>query len=115
MLLNTVLFSFYSPLSHEQSRRLEGIQRSCVKVILDDDYMIYICYQIALEMFRLASLNKHRQERCLEFSLKFSKHPANNILFPRNLNSNNHSEEFLVNSAIPYCQPILNEHFAAKS
>ena len=32
MLLNTVLFSFYSPLSHEQSRRLEGIQRSCVKV-----------------------------------------------------------------------------------
>ena len=76
---------------------------------------IYICYQIALEMFRLASLNKHRQERCLDFSLKFSKHPTNNILFPRNLNSNNHAEEFLVNSAIPYCQPILNEHFAAKS
>ena len=117
--------SFHSSLTQEQSRKLEGIQRTCAKVILGDNYL---CYQSALEMLGLESLEKRRQKRCLDFSLKCLKHPRNSRLFPRNLNSNNQNlrghEKFLVNfaktscyqkSAIPYCQRLLNEHFATNS
>ena len=117
--------SFHSSLTQEQSRKLEGIQRTSVKVILGDKY---VCYQSAFEILGLESLEKRRQRRCLDFSLKCLKHPRNSRLFPRNLKSNNHNlrgqEKFLVNfaktscyqkSAIPYCQRLLNEHFATKS
>ena len=117
--------SFRSSLTQEQSRKLEGIQRTCAKVIIGDNYL---CYQSASEMLGLESLEKRRQKRCLDFSLKCLKHPRNIRLSPRNFNSNNHNlrghEKFLVNfaktscyqkSAIPYCQRLLSEHFATKS
>ena len=75
----------------------------------------------------LESLAERRKKRCLDFSLKSLKHPKLQRIFPRNPNKNTHDtrthEEFTVNfakttayrnSAIPYCQRLLNEHFRTK-
>ena len=116
--------SFHSSLTDEQSRKLEGIQRTSLKVILGDEYE---SYHTALDILGLESLEIRRQKRCLDFSLKCLKHPRNKGLFPRNIDNNNHNvrfhEQFKVNfaktssyqkSAIPYCQRLLNEHFSEK-
>ena len=117
--------SFHSSLTQEQRRKLEGIQRTCLKVILGEKYK---GYQLALQTLGLESLEDRRERRCLDFALKCLKHPRNQNLFPINENNNNHDvrehEKFKVNfartsayknSAIPYCQRLLNSHFAAKS
>ena len=117
--------SFHSSLTQEQSRKLEGIQRTCLKVILGEKYENY---QTALEYLGLESLEVRRKQRCLDFALKCIKHPRNHRLFPVKQNNNNHDmrtkEKFKVNfartttyqnSTIPYCQRLLNSHFAAKS
>ena len=44
--------SFHSSLTQEQSRKLEGIQRTCLKVILGDEYE---SYQTALKTLGLES------------------------------------------------------------
>ena len=116
--------SFHSSLTQEQKRKLEGIQRTCLKVILEK----YKGYQSALQTLGLESLEDRRERRCLDFALKCLKHPQNQKLFSINQNNNNHDvrqhEKFKVNfartsayknSAIPYCQRLLNSHFAAKS
>ena len=72
-------------------------------------------------------LSWYQVDRCLKFSLKSIKHERNQKLFPlnRNLGSMNtrHSERFEVNfatteayrnSAIPFCQRLLNNHFQTK-
>ena len=117
--------SFHSSLTQEQIRKLEGIQRTCLKVILGEKYK---GYQLALETLGLESLEDRRKRRCLDFALKCLKHPRNQKLFPVNQNNNNHDvrqhEKFKVNfartsayknSALPYCQRLLNSHFASKS
>ena len=62
--------SFHSSLAQEQSRKLEGIQRTWVKVILGEDY---VSYKTALQRLGLKSLEEHRINRCLDFSLKCLK------------------------------------------
>ena len=117
--------SFHSSLTQEQSRKLEGIQRTCLKVILGDEYE---SYQTALKTLGLETLEARRKQKCLSFALKCLKHPRNQRLFPVNRNNNNHdirsNEKFEVNfartstyqnSTIPYCQRLLNSHFNAKS
>ena len=117
--------SFHSSLTQEQSRKLEGIQRTCLKVILGDEYE---SYQTALKTLGLETLEARRKQKCLNFALKCLKHPRNQRLFPVNHNNNNHdirsNEKFEVNfartstyqnSTIPYCQRLLNSHFNTKS
>ena len=86
-----------------------------MKIILNENY---VNYEAALEMTGLESLESRRERRCLEFSLKCASHDRNNRLFP--LNPVGQKEKFLVNfartetyrqSAIPYCQRLLNDHF----
>ena len=116
--------SFHPSLTKEQSNKLEGIQRTCLKVILGEDYLDY---QTALEICSLETLEARRKKRCLDFSLKCLKHPRNRRLFPENSNLYSHDlriqEPFTVNfartssyknSSIPYCQRLLNEHFMKK-
>ena len=116
--------SFHSSLTQEQSRKLEGIQRTCLKVILGENYQ---CYQSALKTVGLQSLEERRKQRCLDFAIKCVKHPRNHKLFPENSAMNNHTirthEKFKVNfaktssyknSTIPYCQRLLNSHFSTK-
>ena len=116
--------SFHSSLTQEQIRKLEGIQKTCLKVILGDRYE---SYHSALETLGLESLEERRKQRCLNFALKCLKHRRNHRLFPEKENNNNHDirtyEKFKVNfartsmyqnSAIPYCQRLLNSHFSTK-
>ena len=72
---------FHSSLTQQQSDKLEKIQKTCLKVILDD---MYINYEAALEMTALLTLHQRRLNRCLDFSLKCVKHPRNTRLFPLN-------------------------------
>ena len=115
---------FHSSLTQEQNRKLEGIQRTCLKVILGEEYSDY---QTALEICGLESLEQRREKRCLDFSLKCLKHPKNLRLFPSTPKVTKHdlrsNEPFVVNfartasyknSTIPYCQRLLNQHFMKK-
>ena len=118
--------AFHSSLTGEHASDLERIQKTCLKIILGDNY---ISYDAALEMTGLSSLFERREKRCLDFSLKCLKHPQNSRLFPLNPNYMNPSyegrntERFVVKfartgtykkSTIPYCQRLLNDHFERK-
>ena len=117
---------FHSSLTAQQSTDLERIQKTCLKVILGD---MYVSYVAALEMTGLVTLHERREKRCLDFSLKCLKNPRHSSLFPLNpyymsqLHEERNREKFTVNfartdtykdSTIPYCQRLLNQHFARK-
>ena len=114
--------AFHSSLTQQQSEKLEKIQKTCLRVIMGDGY---ISYQAALDYFGIQTLSDRRIKRCLDFSLKCLKHPKNRRIFPRNQNFNERvrsSEPFKVNfasrntyrdSAIPFCQRLINSHFKA--
>ena len=112
--------AFHSSLTLGQATDLERIQKTCLKVILGENY---ISYQAALEMTGLQTLHDRREDRCLNFALKALKHPRNYQMFPRNENNCKqirNQELFKVNfarteqyrkSAIPFCQRKLNVHY----
>ena len=70
----------------------------------------------------LKTLNQRRQDRCLSFSIRCTKHSLNSRLFPKNHNKyhdirspdmfvvNNANNNFYRDSAVPYCQQLLNTH-----
>ena len=81
----------------------------------------------ALEMTGLETLADRRVKRCLNFSLKAIRHERNTKMFPLNktagIFNTRHSEIFSVNfaattayreSAIPFCQRLLNKDFKNK-
>ena len=117
--------AFHSSLTQAESKSLERLQSTCLKVILQDDY---ISYASALERTGLQTLYDGREERWLNFSIKCIKHPLNSHYFPLNPSLQNNvdireREQFYVNfaktedyrnSAIPYCQRLLNTHFKSK-
>ena len=112
--------SFHSSLTQQQSNKLEKIQKTCLKVIMGDEYQDY---STVLKKCGLLTLSERRERRCLDFSLKSLNHPRNWKLFPVNPNfveKAKISEPFIVNfaktstykkSAIPFCQRLLNTHF----
>ena len=115
--------AFHSSLTVAQATDIERIQRTCLKVILGDNY---VSYPAALEMSGLQTLHDRREKRCLDFAVKCSKHPINSRIFPVNKNFNKEGinvrsrEAFEVNfarteqyrmSAVPFCQRKLNSHF----
>ena len=113
--------AFHSSLTVQQSASLEKIQSTCLKIILQDNYQ---SYSNALQITGLETLAQRREGRCLNFSLKAIEHPQNSRLFPFNDRLNDYNmrvgEPFKVNeartnsymnSAIPYCQRLLNNHF----
>ena len=115
---------FHSSLTQQQSLKLEGIQKTCLKAILGDEYSDY---ETVLKVCGLESLELRRKNRCLDFSLKCLKHPRNQRLFPLNSKVTSHdlrsNEPYKVNfartsayqnSAIPYCQRLLNQHHMEK-
>ena len=115
--------AFHSRLTQEQSNKLERIQKTCLRVILVDSY---VDYNTALNKCGLQTLFDRREKRCLDFSLKCLKHPTNRRLFPHNPNQTHgvrSTETFSVNfartstyrdSAVPYCQRLLNQHYKTK-
>ena len=110
---------FHSRLSQEDIQDLERVQKTSLKVILGDQYLDY---PSALAKCGLETLFFRRESRCLDFALRCVKHPVNSRLFPLNqvpANDLRQTEKFEVNfaktgtyqdSAIPYCQRLLNKH-----
>ena len=83
----------------------------------------YEDYESALEKSGLQKLSERRLKRCLDFSLKCLSNSKMKKMFPENPNFSErirHSEMFSVNfastnsykqSAIPFCQRLLNKHY----
>ena len=115
---------FHSSLTVEQSGNIERIQKTALKIILDESY---VSYESALEMVGLQSLYDRREKRCLEFAIKCTNNKRTTTMFPQNTKQTTSSrkhEPFIVNfartetyrrSAIPYCQRLLNNHFLSKN
>ena len=115
--------AFHSSLTVEQATDIERAHTTCLKVILNDNY---VSYPAALEMTGMMTLHDRREKRCLDFALKCVRHPINRKMFPLNRNILNENIEvrkreiFEVNfartssylkSAVPFCQRKLNDHF----
>ena len=113
--------AFHSSLTQKLINKIESIQKTCLKVILD---VMYVDYDSALEMSGLKSLHMRREHRSLQFAIKCTKHITNKDMFPLNQSTDTHDvrnrEKFHVNKAytetyrnstIPYLQRKLNEHF----
>ena len=56
---------WHSRLTVEQRTNLERVQKTCLRVILGDDY---VSYDSALKMSNLDTLFDRREERCLSFA-----------------------------------------------
>ena len=113
---------WHSTLTVEQGKKLENVQKLCLKVILGDKYN---GYENALKDCCLEKLSKRREDKCLKFGLKSLLHPVHSSMFPvnpqilTNPHNTRNTEHFQVNwaksdsyrdSAIPYIQRLLNDH-----
>ena len=117
--------AMHSSLTKHQSKSLEHCQAVALRIILQEDYE---SYESALTLSATETLSSRRLARCLDFSLKCIGHKENKRFFPRNPNIRNSQEirdreEFTVSfartkhyhqSAIPFCQRLLNTHFKEK-
>ena len=114
---------WHSSLTVEQTKKIENIQKTSLKVILGQDY---IDYPTALEWTGLLELSVRRQNRCLSFAKSSLKYPVGARMFPPNLlhdQNIRNPEPFKVNfahtesyrhSAVPYCQRLLNQDAQAR-
>jgi hypothetical protein len=74
---------WHPSLTGELTLMLERIQKTCLRVILGEDYEGY--KTTALETTNLQTLYQRREDRCLKFAKKkYLKHPVNMRLFPLN-------------------------------
>ena len=108
--------AFHNSLTVRQSEKIEAIQKNCLKIILDVNY---VSYSAALEMCGLEKLSNRRAEKQLSFSLKCLKNEFCKKMFPENVPVK--KEKFVINfartskyfdSAIPQCQRTLNNFFS---
>ena len=113
---------FAPSLTLDQVRKLENIEKTCLRIILQE---MYIGYLEACEMLGIFSVTKRRHNRLLGFAKKCVRHPTNKRFFPRNENYFvepliREREPFKVNftrtesykqSTIPTCQRLLNDYY----
>ena len=115
---------WHSNLTEQNTSDIERIQKTAVKIILNDRE---ISYEEALKRLNLDKLEKRRQKLCLSFAKKCLKIEKVKMFFPLHENNSRmitrNSEKFKVNkfnteryrnSAIPYLQNLLNEENKAK-
>ena len=113
--------AFHSSITINLTNKIEAIQKTCLRIILG---VMYVSYEAALEMCGLQTLHIRREHRSLQFALKCTKHKTNKKIFPLNPSTDTHlmrhREKFKVNrsrtevyknSAVPYLQRRLNDHF----
>ena len=111
--------SFHSSLTQEQSKKIENIQRTSLKVILQNDYL---GYESACQATGLLSLFQRRENRSLTFARRCLENPEMSRFFPRvpglPQQELREHEKFIVNfargakyqnSAIVHCQKQLNQ------
>ena len=110
---------WHSSLSENNRNDLERVQKSAVKIILDEKELDY---DEALSKLNLDRLDKRREKFCLSFAKKCLKIEKVKTLFPMNDSERIHEtrnfEKFKVNhfyterykrSAIPFLQNLLNK------
>ena len=111
---------WHSSLSEENKSDLERVQKTALKIILDQRYK---SYKNALNILDLESLDDRRKYLCLTFARRSSKHPTMKKMFPvseksHKMNTRNpekfkvqftHNER-LKKSPIIYMQNLLNEY-----
>ena len=114
-----LVLAFHSSLTQEQSRKIENIQRTSLKIILQENYTDYAS---ACDLVGLPQLSLRRETRCLSFARRCLKTDEMAKHFPLTPDLPNielrNREKFIVNrshgekylrSTIPYCQRKLNE------
>ena len=112
-LCNNFIFYPSSDIFH-----LERIQKTALKLILGTKYR---SYENALNTLNIERLEHRREQLCLSFAKKSSKHPKFSHLFPKNEKEHQMKtrkcekfkvemakNERLKNSAIIYMQNLLN-------
>ena len=111
---------WHSSLTNENREDIERIQKSALRIILQEKYKDYTN---ALDTIDLEPLEDRRTNICLTFAKKCVQNPKTKSMFP--LKTSNHSTKLrsietfktthsntnrLKNSAIPYMTKILNEY-----
>ena len=111
---------WHSSLTLDNFHDLERVQKSALKIILQDEYE---SYSNALTITGLSTLFQRRSNLCLKFAKSCVKNPQTRHMFPANPTRTEYDletrfrEKYLVqqakterlrNSAIPYMQGLLN-------
>ena len=111
---------WHSSLTAAESKRIENVQKTSLKIILADRYT---GYQSGLDLALLETLSARRTARCLAFAKRCLKNDQTKHFFPLNpdaLQDLRNPEKYTVNfshtenyrnSTIPYCQRLLNADF----
>ena len=110
---------WHSSLSKENRDDLERVQKTASRIILGERFRTY---KQALQLLDLQTLDQRREQLCLTFAKRASKHPKFKHFFPLNQKSHQMNtrnvEKFKVQhahtdrlkkSTIIYMQNILNE------
>ena len=115
---------WHSSLNNEDSENLERVQKSAIKIILQEAYSDYIdgLYRLNIE-----TLSERRNTLCKNFAKETTKHEKLTNMFPKSevipYMKTRKQETFKVNmalteryksSAIPQMQRLLNESFTDK-
>ena len=120
---------WHSSLTEENRNTLERVQKVSLRIIMGDEYS---CYEDALKLANLETLEERRTFLCLEFAKSCIKSPSTCSMFPQNDSQrqeqkrNCHSKykekykvqyartDRLYKSAIPYMQRLLNSEANSK-
>ena len=115
--------AFGLSLTQEQTNKLNNIEKTCLKIILQEMYVGHI---ESCKMVGIVPLAERRQSRMLAYAIKCANHPQNSRCLPLNEAwqvdpQTREREMFKVNfartstfkmSTIATCQPLLNAHYA---
>ena len=108
---------WHSSLTEKNTKDIERVQKSAVKIMMGQKYSEY---DESLKYLNLEKLSERRKKLCLSFAKKCIKHEKAKSLFPLNnhVKCLRNSEKFKVNfatseryrkSSIPYLQKLLNQ------
>ena len=112
---------WHSSLTESDSKDIERIQKSAVKLIMGKNYEGYFN---SLRFLKLDSLHERRKKNALKFAKKsvtnmnfsnfFPRHPGGHAMrtrYPERYVVNKAHTERYRNSAVPYLQRLLNEDY----
>ena len=109
---------WHSSLTILEANKIENIQKTSLKIILGESYDDYFS---SLAKTGLKSLSERRKIRCLSFAKRCLENPHTKEMFPlnsENVSNSRQPEKYSVNfartenylnSAVPYCQRLLND------
>ena len=113
-----------SGLTLENSKDLERVQKSAVRIMMGGQYE---SYKLALAKLDLETLESRRKNLCLNFAKKCLKNPQLQLMFPLNIKKHSmntrHKQKYKVQfskserlkkSPIIYMQTLLNEEETSK-